>query len=365
MAAPERFADQLGDIGVGHIEQPHVPHPFLRQTGGQNFAGIFRMAVNRAAEDRHGLLLRRIAAPALIFFNEPADILPPDRAVKRAEIVNVQPCRLFQHILHRRAVFADNVGVVPAGIIQPVPFKIHLVGKNIAVHGAEGSKGICGEQDFIRCVIGHHDLRPVDQRRHDKGQLMLSKGQGIPLPHRLKAPLQLHREKLTNHPQRLSVADNNRLGMAPQRRAQRCRVIRLHVVHDDIVQFPALQCVFQIFKKAVRDGTVHRVQQGGLFIPEQIGVIGNAPGNRIDIFKKCQSAVRAAQPNQVGCNILCAVHIQYLHGFIKSVLADFPSVCLYSTRLSIKCLIFFYDDAKAASAWLPLHDSCRKNAPVK
>ena len=74
------------------------------------------------------------------------------------------PGRLFQHVLHRRAVFAHDVGVIPAGIVQPLLLEIHLVGKDVAVHSAEGAEGVGAEQSLLRGIIGHHDLRPVDQR---------------------------------------------------------------------------------------------------------------------------------------------------------------------------------------------------------
>ena len=98
------------------------------------------------------------------------------------------------------------------------------------------------------------------------------------------------------------------LRVAAQDRSQRGGVIRLHVVDDHIIQRLALQGVLQILKEPLRDGLIHRIQQGRLFILDQIGVVGDAPGDGIYIFKQGQPAVRAAQPNQIRCDFLRAIH---------------------------------------------------------
>ena len=44
-----------------------------------------------------------------------------------------------------------------------------LYGLSIKFAGAEG---VGAEQGFLRGIIGHHDLRPVDHRGHDEGEGM-------------------------------------------------------------------------------------------------------------------------------------------------------------------------------------------------
>ena len=78
----------------------------------------------------------------------------------------------------------------------------------------------------------------MDQRGHDKGQLVAAQGQGIPLLHRLEAALHLHGEELLDHGQGLGVADDGGLRVAAQDRSQRGGVIRLHVVDYEIIYFP-------------------------------------------------------------------------------------------------------------------------------
>ena len=45
---------------------------------------------------------------------------------------------LAQQQLDVGAILAHDVGEVPAGLVDPVPVEVHLVGKQLAVQGDEG-----------------------------------------------------------------------------------------------------------------------------------------------------------------------------------------------------------------------------------
>ena len=62
-------------------------------------------------------------------------------------------------------------------------------------------------------------------------------------------------------------------------------VIRLHMVHDHIIQLPLSQQMLQIFQEYVADGLVHRIQQHGFFVHQQVRIIGHTPGDGVDVFK--------------------------------------------------------------------------------
>ena len=285
MAAPEGLADQLGDIRVGHIVQGNIFHALLGQTAGQDVSCILRVTVNRAAEDRHAPVLRSIGAPLLVLVDKPANILPPDGTMKRTDVRNIQAGRLFQQRLYLGAVFAHDVGIIPPGIIQPVPLKVHLVGIQVAVQRAEGTESVGREQNPIGGIVGCHGLGPVDHGRHDKGERVPSGGQGIPLFHRHSAAGQVQIKELADHGDGLGVAHHLGLGIPAQDLSQGGAVVRLHVVHYHIVQVPSMQTVFQVFQETVPHRFVRCIQQNGLFVQHQIGVIGDSPGNRIHILK--------------------------------------------------------------------------------
>ena len=107
--------------------------------------------------------------------------------MQRTEQLNlIQYSRRFleQH-LHMGAIFSHNVRIVAPGIVQPVALKVYLIGKELAVKRAKGSKGICGEQRTVREVQRHHGLRPVDHGRLNQQHLVAAKFAMIPLLHLL------------------------------------------------------------------------------------------------------------------------------------------------------------------------------------
>ena len=132
--------------------------------------------------------------------------------------------------------------------------------------------------------------------------------QGIPLVHQLHPAFQLHLKKLPDHGQSALVYNQRGLGVHQRRLPQCGGVVGLHVIDHDIIQLPARQRVGQVFQKLFRNGLVHRVQQGGLFPPEQIGVVGYSLRNGIYAFKKRQTAIVCADINQISGNFASAMH---------------------------------------------------------
>jgi hypothetical protein len=47
------------------------------------------------------------------------------------------------------AVFADDVGVVAAGLVQPVVHEVHFVGEHVAAQRAEGAEGVGREENLV------------------------------------------------------------------------------------------------------------------------------------------------------------------------------------------------------------------------
>ena len=285
MAAPESLADQHRGMGIGDIVHGDVAHALLTQAVCQDGGGIFRVPVDRAIGDDHAPLLRRIGAPALVFFNEPGGILAPDGPVQRAEILDIQTGGLFQQVLHLRAILAHDVGVIPPGIVQPVLFKVHLVGKEITAHSTEGAECVGGEEDLVGFVVSSHGLRPMNHRCHHESQLVAAGGEHVSLLHHQGIFRHGAAEELADHGEGLGIAHHLGLRMAAQQRAQSGAVIRLHVVHHHIVQLPVLKQVIQILKEQLPHGEIHRVQEDGLLVQQQIGIVGNAPGDGVSVFK--------------------------------------------------------------------------------
>jgi hypothetical protein len=82
----------------------------------------------------------------MYFLQEIAEVGAPHEAVERADIGDVQRRGLLEHRLDLGTVFAHDVGVVAAGLVQPVVHEIHLVGEHMAVERAEGAEGVGREE---------------------------------------------------------------------------------------------------------------------------------------------------------------------------------------------------------------------------
>ena len=136
---------------------------------------------------------------------------------------------------------------------------------------------------------------------------MTAGGQGVPLVYQ-DGPFGVGGVELTDHIDGLAVADDFCLGVAEHQVAQGGGVVGLHVVDKDIVQRPAVQSVLQVLHKLGLDRPVHRVEKDGLFVQQQVGIVGHPPGNGMGGLKNGVLAVVGADPDQVVGNFTGAVH---------------------------------------------------------
>ena len=125
----------------------------------------------------------------------------------------------------------------------------------------------------------------MDHGSHDKGQRVLAGGQGVALLDDERAAVSVKTVELTDDAECFRVADDLNLRVAQDQFSQGSAVVRLHMVDNDIIQRTARKDVFQILKEQVVDGPVYSIQQNRLLVQQDIGIIGNAPADRVDIFK--------------------------------------------------------------------------------
>ena len=245
-------------------------HSPLRQLGSENIGGVLRMTVDGSIGDQDALFFGRVAAPKEILLEKIAEMTAPDEAVQRTNILDVKPRRLFQHALHLRAVFADDIGIIPSGLIQMLGKEIGLISKKSAVERAEKAESVGRKEDAVGTLIRHHDLGPVHHRRVDKVQHMAAAGEGIALLDKHDPVGEVAGKKLAQHGFDLCVADDLHVGIADDQIADRVSVIRLHVGNDQIVQLPPSERKLDVFKEGLIDSLVDRVEQHGLFIEHEI-----------------------------------------------------------------------------------------------
>ena len=309
VAAAEGLGYNVARVRDGDVVHGDVAHAAPGEHGGEHLRRVFRVAINRGVGDEHAaLLLGRVGAPLAVLIHKPADVLAPDGAVQRADHADVERGGLLEQGLHLRAVLADDVRIVAAGIRQPVVLKVVLIGIEIAAQRAERAEGVGGKECAGRGIKADHDLRPVDHRRHDIGKRVLAEAVCIALGHEDGAGINVEGKVVADHIADLRVADDFRLGIAAHGLLKRLGVVGLHVVHDDVVQRTIAEDISKVFKELAGDGLVHRVEQDGLLVEQDIGVVRHAARDGIHALKQGQTAVGRADPIQILVHFHSAVH---------------------------------------------------------
>ena len=183
------------------------------------------------------------------------------------------PDAFFEQCLHLRAVLAHDVGEVPARVIQPFGFKVYLVGEQIAAERTERAERVRRKQHAVSGVERDHRLGPMHHRSHYERERMAAGIERVALLYYHRAGGRVECEELVHHGQRLFVADQLYLGPARDYARYLAAVIRLHVVDYQVIERTAVQRVLDVFKEQIAYGVIDGVQQHGLFIQTEVGVI--------------------------------------------------------------------------------------------
>ena len=307
VAVLERVGDDVArgrDGGVVHLDLDAA----VGELGGEDVRRVLGVAVDAGVGYQDALDLGGVAGPLHVLLQEIAEAGAPDKAVQRADVVDFKPCGLAQHGLHLRAVLAHDIGVIAPGLVEVLVHEVALVGEDAAVERAEGAEGIRGKEDLVRGVIGHHDLRPVHHGRHDKGEDVPAGAEGVALLDEVHAPGEVGGEEAAEHVAYLRVAHDGHVGIAQGDVLDGGRMVRLHVGDDQVVELAAAEGVVHVVEEVVRHGLVHRVEQDGLFVEYEIGVVGYAVGHAVDALEQSQTPVVGTDPYHVVGDSLCAVH---------------------------------------------------------
>ena len=185
---------------------------------------------------------------------------------------DVQAGCLLQQLLHLGAVFADDAEVVAPRLTGPVL---------INVQSAELAEAVGGEKNLVRRVIGDHDFGPVDHGGHVEAQGVAAQGKSVALCHGDAALGTVGAEELLHHDEGLAGGDDGGLRIEPEEIGNVGRMVRLHVLHDQIVRPSAAENGFQIVQPFVGETGVHRVHDGDLLVQNDVGIVGHAVGHRV------------------------------------------------------------------------------------
>ena len=114
--------------------------------------------------------------------------------------------------------------------------------------------------------------------------------------------------ELREHLRRLRGADQLGLRVAAHDGVDHRAVVRLHMLHDHVIERAAVQRVDNVFDILAADGLVRRIHQHGLVIEQDIAVVGHTARNGEKVFKSAQAAVAAANINEIFLDLSGTVH---------------------------------------------------------
>ena len=224
-----------------------------------------------------------------------SQVFRKDRAVGRADDLNVQSGRRLQKLLDLRAVLADDPDVVAARFA--VPLFLHVV-------GSEFAETVGGEQDLVGAVIGHHDLRPVDHRREHEGQHMPAERQAFPVLDLLPFCGGIQVKELVHHHEGLAVRDDRGVRIYLHKVLDIPSMVGFHMLDNQVIRLASAKSFRHIVQPLMGKMNVHRVHHGDLVVQQHIGIVGHAVRN--DILSLEQVYLMVIHANIL--DILCYLH---------------------------------------------------------
>jgi len=217
--------------------------------------------------------------------------------------IDIQRLELFDRAQHRIAEAGHDVHIV-AQCLADVRILIGtLIVKHPAGERTVTAKSVAGEQDALLRNIGNHGLGPMDKRNHLEHEAEAPEIHAFPVGYDAYA---LQPVKGLHH--RLGLGADEKLGLRRQstQYAGGARMIRFHMVHDDIVQLARIDHIAQLIDK--RRGVVSgcHIDKRCSLASNQVAVVGDAPlSDRPHAFKQVRGAVIDADPVDARLDLNC------------------------------------------------------------
>ena len=158
---------------------------------------------------------------------------------------------------------------------------------------------------MICFIICHDDFRPMDKGSTDKLQLVRTKIQCITFFDNLSVWCNISTIQILQHVKRHGRCHNSCFRILFQESRNACRVIRLHMLHDQICRFVITQYRSNVTKPFFRKMAINRIHDGSLFINNNIRIVCHAFRYDILTFKQIDIMVIDTDIT----NILCDFHV--------------------------------------------------------
>ena len=282
LAVTEGILHSLCHVAAGQVVDNHLGAALGLELLCQQLHSGLGVAIDRGVSDDDALALHPVGRPDIIQVQVVAQVLREHGTMQGADGGDVQTRSLLQQSLHLGAILAHDADVVAAGFV--VPLLLHI-------QCAELAEAVSGEEDLVAGIVSDDDFRPVDHGSGDEGQGVLAQHQGVALAHHQAAVGIIIAEELAHHAEGLGRGDHGGLRIDFQEIGNVGGVVRLHVLHHQIVRLAALEDGFDVVQPLVGEVAVHGVHDGHLFVQNDIRVVGHAVGHHILALKQVHLVV--------------------------------------------------------------------------
>ena len=164
----------------------------------------------------------------------------------------------------------------------------------------------------------------MDHGGGDEGEGVLPQAEGVLLPHHDALIRVILAVKILHHGEGLGGGDDGRLGIGAHEAADAGRVVRLHVLHDEVIRLSVPQGGGEIIQPGVGEALGHRVHDGDLFIQNDIGIIGHAQGHDVLPLEQVDLMVVDADI----ADVLADLHVCFLSRFPFGIVLFVSIACL-------------------------------------
>ena len=168
-----------------------------------------------------------------------------------------------------RTVLADDAEVVAARLAVPAFGVLHVV-------RAELAEAVRAEEHLVGRIVRDDHLGPVDHRGRHEMELVRTEVEHVALLHHLARRRHGGTEELLHELERLDGGDDRRGRILREEAVDVRRVVRLHVLHHEVVGRAAGERRLDVGEPGVAEALIHRVHHGDLPVDDHVAVVGHA-----------------------------------------------------------------------------------------
>ena len=224
--------------------------------------------------------------------------------MERADLLDVQGgCRLEQ-LLDLGTVLAYNAEVVAPCLAGPLLFNIQ---------GTELAEAVGREKHLVGCIVGYHNLRPVNHRCKHESKLVLTKIQCAAVLNHHLLILEAGAEELCHHGKCLGVANHLCIRIGVHKILYVGGVVRLHVLHYQVVGALASKGLGQVVQPVVGKVDIHGVHHRDFIVKDDIGIVCHSVRYIILTFEEVNLMVIDTHIDDAVSDLLYSAHSSLLN----------------------------------------------------